>query len=208
VPWSIRNSIAFHQLTGPSTNVGDDLCIGNFVGAQGAFTLGGKCFEGFEGLSAQQVEIQRNREGVKTAIHDVVTHPFRMPKLIGQKAYWLLYRDDDGLIAAESYGHDVFMTPYRREVLSYAANAIYYATAAVTILGATAFALSKDLRRGFVVVTLLYVLAIPLVFFGDPRFHYPAIPLMVVIAAATIVAIWDRRSRRLPAMEGLDAPAT
>jgi hypothetical protein len=49
------------------------------------------------------------------------------------------------------------------------------------------------------------VLGIPLVFFGDPRFHYPAIPFAVLISAATIVAIWDGRRRRLPAMERLDA---
>jgi hypothetical protein len=42
----------------------------------------------------------------------------------------------------------------------------------------------------------LYVLAIPLAFFGDPRFHYPAIPLGVVIAAWTVVMLWDRRATR------------
>jgi hypothetical protein len=56
-----------------------------------------------------------------------------------------------------------------------------------------AFALSKDLRRLFVLVTMLYVLAVPLEFFGDPRFHYPAIPFATAIAGATIVWLWDRR---------------
>jgi hypothetical protein len=40
---------------------------------------------------------------------------------------------------------------------------------------------------------MLYVLVIPLAFFGDPRFHYPAMPLAVVIAAATVVRLWDAR---------------
>lgn len=35
VPWSIRNTLAFGQITGPSTNVGNDLCIGNYLGAEG-----------------------------------------------------------------------------------------------------------------------------------------------------------------------------
>ncbi len=204
VPWSIRNTLAFGELTGPSTNVGDDLCIGNAIGATGRFMLSGKCFEGYEGLSFQEVEIQRNKDGVRIAIEDVIKSPFRMPNLIGEKAYWLFHRDDDGIYAAESYGNDKFMSDYRREVLGFAANAVYYATGAVTILGAAAFAFGKDIRRAFVVVTLLYVLAIPLAFFGDPRFHFPAIPLAVLIAAATIVTIWDRRRRRLPAMERLD----
>jgi 4-amino-4-deoxy-L-arabinose transferase-like glycosyltransferase len=204
VPWSVRNTVAFGQLTGPSTNLGDDLCIGNYLGAQGAFTLQGKCFEGFEGKSPQEVELARNKEGVRIAVHDVVTHPLRMPKLIAQKAYWLLYKDDDGIWAAESYGNDYFIPTFRREVLAFAANAIYYAAGALAIAGALAFVLSKDVRRLVAMAALLYMLAIPLVFFGDPRFHYPAIPLVVLVAAATIVMLWDRRARRLPAMERLD----
>jgi hypothetical protein len=204
VPWSVRNTVAFGSLTGPSTNLGDDLCIGNFNGAKGAFTLSGKCFASDAGKPPQQVEIDRNREGLRIAVRDVLAHPVRMPRLIGEKAWWLVSKDDDGLSAAESYGNDAFIPVYRRDVLAAAANAIYYATGAIAVLGALAFALSKDIRRGFFALTLAYVLAIPLVFFGDPRFHFPAVPLAVLIAAATMVAIWDRRQRRLPAMERLD----
>ena len=77
--------------------------------------------------------------------------------------------------------------------MAFAANAIYYATGLVVLAGILAFALARDPRRLMVVLAFLYVLAIPLVFFGDPRFHYPAIPLAVVIAAATIVRLWDSR---------------
>lgn len=197
VPWSIRNTLAFHQLTGPSTNLGDDACIGNFNGATGKFLLYGKCFEGFEGLSPEQVELQRNRDGVRTAIEDVVHHPVRMPVLIANKLYWLLYKDDDGLWAAESYGNDYFISHPLREILGFAANSVYYATGFVAILGAAAFAFSRDIRRAMLLASLLYVLALPLVFFGDPRFHFPAIPLLVIIAVATIVGVWDRQHRAL-----------
>jgi 4-amino-4-deoxy-L-arabinose transferase-like glycosyltransferase len=205
VPWSIRNTLAFHQLTGPSTNLGDDLCIGNADDANGRFHLDGKCFEHDAGKTPRQLELDRNREGLRIAVEDVITDPLRMPGLIGQKAYWLLHTDDDGLTAAESYGHDRFIPKYRREVLSFAANSIYYATGAIAILGAAAFALSKDMRRAFMLATLFYTLALPLVFFGDPRFHFPAVPLMVLIAVWTIVAIWDRRRRPLPSMERINA---
>jgi 4-amino-4-deoxy-L-arabinose transferase-like glycosyltransferase len=194
VPWSIRNTVAFGQLTGPSTNVGDDLCIGNYLGAQGAFTLTGKCFEGDAGKSPSEVEIDRNKEGVRIAIHDVATHPLRMPKLIAQKAYWLLYKDDDGIWAAESYGNDYFIPNLRREILAFAANSIYYATGMLVLAGGLAFALTRDPRRVVVMLAFLYVLAIPLAFFGDPRFHFPAIPLATIIAAATVIRLWDARA--------------
>ena len=197
VPWSVRNTLAFHQLTGASTNLGDDLCIGNFYGATGRFLLYGKCFEGYDNLSPVQVELQRNRDGVRTAIEDVIHHPVRMPQLIGNKAYWLLYNDDDGLWAAESYGNDWFISHPLREILAFAANGIYYAAGLIGILGAVAFALSRDIRRSVLLASMLYVLAIPLVFFGDPRFHFPAIPILVIIVAATVVGVWDRRHRAL-----------
>lgn len=199
VPWSVRNTLAFDQLTGPSTNLGDDLCIGNYLGAQGAFTLTGKCFEGYEGLSPTELELARNKDGLRIAVKDVASHPFRMPKLVAQKAYWLLYKDDDGIWAAESYGNDYFIPNFRREVLAFAANSIYYATGLLVIVGGLAFVLAKDVRRLVVMLAFLYVLAIPLIFFGDPRFHYPAMPLACVIAAATAVALWNAKWRRLPA---------
>jgi hypothetical protein len=194
VPWSVRNTLAMQTLTGPSTNVGDDLCIGNYLGARGAFTITGKCFEGsFEDKVGREFEVGRNRHGTETAIKDVVQHPLRMPKLILDKAYWLLYTDDDGLWAVESYGHDYFISHPRREILQFAANGYYYATGLVVLAGALAFAMGRDIRRLFVLACMLYVIAIPLIFFGDPRFHHPMIPLATVIAGWTIVTFWSRR---------------
>jgi 4-amino-4-deoxy-L-arabinose transferase-like glycosyltransferase len=194
VPWTVRNIVQFDTLVGPSTNMGDDLCIGNFDGADGKFTLVGKCFAGTEGLPPDELEIERNREGLRIAIEDRLADPIGTVPLVMKKAYWLLYKDDDGLWAVESYGHDWFISHPRREILSFAANAFYYATGAIAVLGTLAFALSKDPRRLFVLLTMLYVLAVPLAFFGDPRFHYPAIPFATVIAGAMIVWLWDRRA--------------
>lgn len=200
-PWTVRNIVQFDTLVGPSTNLGDDACIGNYAGADGKFTLTGKCFAGFEGLAPDELEIERNREGLRIAIEDRMADPLGTIPLVVRKAYWLLYKDDDGLWAAESYGHDYFISHPRREILSFAANAIYYATGALVLLGAAAFAVSRDVRRLFVLATMLYVLAVPLAFFGDPRFHYPAIPFAIVIAAATIVWLWGQR--RAAAEEGV-----
>jgi hypothetical protein len=193
LPWTVRNIVQFDTLVGPSTNVGDDLCIGNFDGSDGRFTLIGKCFAGYEGMAPDELEIERNRDGLRIAIEDRLADPLGTIPLVARKAYWLLYRDDDGLWAAESYGNDWFISHPRREMLSFAANAMYYATGALVLAGMAAFGLSRDIRRLFVLATMLYVLAVPLAFFGDPRFHYPAMPFAIIIAAATVVWLWDRR---------------
>jgi hypothetical protein len=85
------------------------------------------------------------------------------------------------------------------------ANGVYYATGALVVLGAAAFALSRDIRRLFVLLSMLYVLAVPLAFFGDPRFHYPAMPMAIIIAAATAVWLWERRGSRAPPRHATEA---
>ena len=66
----------------------------------------------------------------------------------------------------------------------------------LVVAGGLAFALGRDWRRLIVMLSFLYILAIPLVFFGDPRFHFPAIPLAIIIAAWTMVGLWERRASR------------
>jgi hypothetical protein len=46
-------------------------------------------------------------------------------------------------------------------------------------------------------LTAAYVLAIPIVFFGDPRFHYPAIPIVTVVAGAGIAAMREAQRARI-----------
>ena len=46
--------------------------------------------------------------------------------------------------------------------------------------------------------SLAWLASLPLVFFGDPRFHFPAIPFAIVIAAWVIVTLWDRRGLSPP----------
>ena len=115
------------------------------------------------------MELERNKEGVRIAIKDVASHPFRMPKLVAQKAYWLLYKDDDGIWAAESYGNDYFIPNFRREVLVVRRERIYYADwGSSCSLGAARVRAGAGPAAAVVALTMLYVLAIPLVFFGDP----------------------------------------
>lgn len=194
VPWSVRNTLIFNTLTGPSTNLGDDLCIGNYNGADGQFTITGPCFEVDEGITGEELEVHRNRHGLQVAAEDVFSHPLRMPKLVAQKAYWLFYQDADGLWAVESYGNDWFIDHPMREILEFSANAIYFATGGLAIFGALAFAFGRDIRRAVLVLIALYILAIPLVFFGDPRFKYPAMPIVIIVAMWTLLSLWERRA--------------
>jgi len=47
----------------------------------------------------------------------------------------------------------------------------------------------RDPSSFFVVLTGLGMLVPPLIFFGDPRFHVPAVPIAAIAAGALVAAV-------------------
>jgi 4-amino-4-deoxy-L-arabinose transferase-like glycosyltransferase len=202
VPWSIRNTVQMNSFVFISTNVGDDLCIGHHEGAPGTFTLTGPCFDPyprkyFDTTSPDVAEVEKNREGTRRAISYAVRHPWNEVKLIGWKFWYLMAEDRDGTYASESYNNDLFLESGMREGLNFWANLYYYGVLAWAVLSAPVAFLSRDLRRAALGLSLLYLLAMPVIFFGDPRFHYPAVPLITIVAATGIVAIAQAARKQL-----------
>lgn len=203
VPWSIRNTVRLGTPVLVSTNAGDDLCIGHHEGATGAFVMTGPCFDDYDYDRTPPVEIEtaRNRDGLRKATEFALSHPASELKLVLKKAYWLLYTDADGLYAAESYGNDPFIPDNLQSALAYWANVWFFGVAGWALVSAPFVALSRDRRGAGLLLVAAYVLAIPIVFFGDPRFHYPAVPMVTIVAGAGIAAIVGT-TRRQP----LEAP--
>jgi hypothetical protein len=188
VPWSVRSSLALGTPVLLSTNVGDDLCIGNHQGATGRFLMTGPCFEEYEGLDRKTLEVERNRDDRGRALKFMVTRPLSEATLVLRKAYYLIYADDEGLRAVESWGNDPFIGGDLRDYLKTAADAYYFAVLGFALVGIVHWIRRGDRRLIFLLVMLAYVLAVPLIFFGDPRFHFPAIPIVSVLAATGLVS--------------------
>ena len=160
VPWTIRNVISMHAFVLVSTNSGDDFCIGNHEGATGQFVFAGPCYEGFEDTTdRRELEIDGYREGIRRGFEFILKHPADELGLIFEKAYYLVYRDDDGLIVNESYGDRFFIEKEMREYLSTAANAYYFVTIGWAGLGLLSWFRRRDPRRTFFVIMLGCLLA-------------------------------------------------
>ncbi len=188
LPWSVRSSLALGTPVLLSTNLGDDLCLGNHQGATGRFLLSGPCFEGYEGLDRKTLEVERNGDNRGRALKFMVTSPLSEAKLVLRKAYYLMYTDDSGIWTVESWGNDPFIGADLRDYLRTAANAYYFAVLGFALVGLVHWIRQGDRRLIFLLVMLAYVLAIPLIFFGDPRFHFPAIPIVSVLAGSGLVS--------------------
>ena len=189
-PWSIRNTVVAKAPIIISANIGDNLCIGHAQGAPGHFYLSDYCFtvEPYAGLNRAEFEVSRNNDNIGKSIEFALRNPGSEIELIFRKARWLWDHDHDGLWAVESYGDDPFIDPALRTALSQAADIFFVVTAGLGGLGLVAFVRQqRDPRRLFFLLALLALANVPLVFFGDARFHVPAMPLLALSAAGLVV---------------------
>ncbi|MGB2694399.1 MAG: glycosyltransferase family 39 protein [Dehalococcoidia bacterium] len=210
-PWTVRNIIVMHSPIVLSANFGDNLCIGHNPSAQGHFSFAS--FDtadycnfapaAYAGLPRNEAEVQRDSDNRRFAVAFARTHIGDELKLLSRKA-WYLWADNDhdGLWAAESYGVDPFIDPDLRTALGQMADSYFYFTISAGGLGLILWFVAArlqgdrftfsprmpDERVLFFVLALLSLAGVPLVFFGDARFHVPVLPLLVVPAAWLVVS--------------------
>jgi 4-amino-4-deoxy-L-arabinose transferase-like glycosyltransferase len=203
IPWSIRNFVVMDAPLVISANLGDDLCMGHHPGATGHFELPDFCFAGYDQLKRPEFEVRRNDENTRKAVKFAIHHPVFELKLLPHKAWWTWNNDHDGLGAVESYGDDPFINRHLRTVLARTADNYFFITISLGGLGLIGLALSRgDPRRVFFLLATLAFAGIPLVFFGDARFHVPAMPLLSVTAAWAVVSAASAAPRLTAQMRG------
>jgi 4-amino-4-deoxy-L-arabinose transferase-like glycosyltransferase len=203
IPWSIRNFVVMDAPVFISANLGDDLCMGNNPGATGTFELPDFCFAGYDQLKRPEFEVRRNDENTRKALKFAIHHPIFELKLLRYKAWWTWNNDHDGLVAVESYGDDPFINRHLRTVLARTADNYFFITISLGGLGLIGLALSRgDPRRVFFLLATLAFAGVPLVFFGDTRFHVPAMPLLSVTAAWVVVSAASAAPRLIGVARG------
>lgn len=180
-PWLVRNAVVMDEVT-LSTNTGDNLCMSRRVGGSGTFELPNpRCFSGpFDDLPRPDYETERDAQGRRLAYEFVRDHPGEEVRLWWRRARHTFRDDTDGLFAVESYGTDAFIPDGRRSALRSVGNWYYVLVGTAGLAGLVRLAISRSPRGLLVVAAFVGLLLPPLLFFGDPRFHVPAIPLAAV----------------------------
>lgn len=190
VPWVIRNAVVMNQVT-LSTNTGDNLCMSRHVGGTGGFEFpNDECFVGtFDSLERPEFELARDRHGREVTIDFVREHPGEELRLVFRRIGALFTDDADGLAAVESYGDDPWMSEEHRRLLRRLATGYGLLAGLVGAAGLAVLALRRTPSALVVVLTGVGMLVPPLIFFGDPRFHVPAVPIAAIgigVLAATL----------------------
>jgi hypothetical protein len=184
-PWMIRNARSVGGAVPVSTNGGVNLLIGNGPGATGGFTEAPFARLREAGLSEYQTDRLAWRLGAEAVLSD----PLRFFRLAPRKIMHMFADDSQALrwnlkgirprTSAAGY------SPL--EVAGMGAVQVYYTLA---VLGSLAFLVLAARRRlfhrevsavGYWIAAAFTATAI--IFFGDPRFHFPLTPLLCFYAA-------------------------
>ena len=191
VPWVVRNAIVMDQIT-LSTNTGDNLCMSRHVGGTGGFEFPNEqCFPStFDHLERPEFEIARDRHGREVAIEFVKEHPGEELRLVFRRIGALFTDDADGLFAVESYGDDPWMADDTRRTLRTTANLYALAAAIAGVVGLVLLLVRRRTPPALLVVLAgVGMLIPPIIFFGDPRFHIPAVPVAAVGVGVLVAAV-------------------
>jgi 4-amino-4-deoxy-L-arabinose transferase-like glycosyltransferase len=193
-PWLARN----HAVVGAytlSSNTGDNLCMSRQPGATGGFwpTIG--CGGDLaDAPSRGAYERARDDAGRHQAIDFLRHEPLTELGLWPQRLWHAVENDFDGVQAVESYGDGRFLPDGMRRALQLISDAWF---AVIVVLASVALPRAWRANRTITVLvagSIVATVVLPVVaFFGDPRFHVPAIPFLAVLAA---LVISDRRRAR------------
>jgi 4-amino-4-deoxy-L-arabinose transferase-like glycosyltransferase len=191
IPWVIRNEIRMHAFIVTSTNTGDTLCIDRNMTAYGGFR-----FADHDGcVDPGLPEVPRNAGNTRKAVSFVVHHPAREALQIVRRAKIEFTDDHDGIEATETLGNGPFLGARVRHVLSDAADWYFFVVLGLAVIGLPLLlaAARKRPEPRLVLTALIALLVIPLLLWGNQRFHLPLYPYLVILAAAVI----DRAARRI-----------
>jgi hypothetical protein len=184
IPWVIRNEIRMHAFIITSTNTGDTLCLDRNMTAYGGFR-----FADHDGcVDPGLPEVPRNAGNTRKAISFVIHHPAREALQIVRRARYEFADDHDGIEATETLGSGSFLRAGVRNVLSDAADWYFFVVLGLAVLGLPFLvaAARKRPEPRLVLVAAIALLAVPLLLWGNQRFHLPLYPYLAVLAAATI----------------------
>lgn len=197
VPWTVRNAVRMDAFVPMSTNTGDNLCIGHNDAANGGFVV---C-PGPDGVqNGTASEVRNDDDKTADALRWIRGNLGREPRLT-----WLRFRvmflddgDHDALDAIQSYpnpalGTEAWMAPTTERRLTRVADAAYVAVALVGLLGCVRLVTRGRGPGLLVVLAAAGTAAVPLLFFGDPRFKVPVMPLLCIAAAAAVTWPWAAR---------------
>ncbi len=199
VPWTIRNAVQMHAFIPSSTNMGDTLCLDRNLDAQGGFR-----FAAHDGcVDPSLPEVPRNTGNTKKAIRFVIDHPGRELLQIVRRGRIMFREDHDGIYAMQTLGGGPFLSQRTVDLTQSVGDWYYFPVLGLAVLGLPTFLrLDRRPQRLLALSGLVGLLVIPLLLWGNPRFHLPLAPFIALSAAGSLDVLWGRARPTAPSPPG------
>ena len=134
-----------------------------------------------------------------------LTHPWEIPSFVALKLRMLYEDDADGIAWAQT--NPRYLSEREERLWSNLANGYFFAVGALALLAIPRCVLSgRQGQLALVVVgigwSLVFVPFIP-----ETRYHFPLVPLLSILAAASVVMLWEHAVRLRGTGEAVTAEA-
>jgi hypothetical protein len=204
-PWTLRNWSALGSPVAISTNTGPNFWIGHHDGATGRMSTNGELppLEERGDRTFSEWEAANDRLALRESIEYALTHPLDELQLAGAKIRALYEADSVGLDWNSAYERGTLYGEYE-EALRATANGFWFAIIALSGAGLVMIVRGElpggspqraRLRFALPALVLMWT-AVHVVFFGDPRFHYPIVFVFALMGAHGAIGVFDAVRRR------------
>lgn len=200
LPWELRNQ---RELGGPSliisNNGGINFWIGCHLDANGKLAANGQWMDWWSGDAPASLntpdERANDEEAERLALECMRKQPFAFARLSLVKALYT-FREDFTYVGKWSLNYDLPERPVSPIVsdavvdsLRYLLNSVYIALLPLALIGGIGSLFVPSVHRGLLGASFAMLALIPLLFFGEPRFHMPLFPIMSIWAADGILIV-------------------
>lgn len=191
---SAWNSVRTDSLTLVSRNFGYNLRIGHAPYSTGRYLLPEDLWATAVSQPATSASLPDEGIATRRAISYAVTHPLKELELSVRKVYYLYTTDSDALVWATNFGKNPLHSS--QDLTSRLYDLMDVIAIAFLILVAASLPRTLTLHRDMLLPWLILAgwTGLHIVFFGEPRYRLPILPILATFAGVTIVGILDALS--------------
>jgi 4-amino-4-deoxy-L-arabinose transferase-like glycosyltransferase len=208
-PWVARNA---HHLGRPvliSNNMGHNIWIGHNDGATGRIPPADIARPAPERGDMTQAEFEAAADArqLREGLEYMATHPAREIELSLVKVRALWESDASGLDWNAGFREGFYASEGLERFLRGLANGYWFA--ALGLAAAGLLAVRSRLTNDLLILPAIVLAwtALHVLFYGDPRYHYPVAFVLALLAARGAVALAEPLARPLPRLKRRYAPA-
>jgi hypothetical protein len=193
IPWELRNNREVGGWSLVSNNGGINLWIGCHQNSEGKLTSNGQWMDWWSGDAPDSLNTSDERandaEAQQLALQCIREQPLQFLRLSLVKALYT-FREDWTYVEKWAFNHELpeaestsIVSAEVIDSLTYLTNGVYFLLLPLAIVGAITTLSAPSVYRGLLGASFLALALVPLLFFGEPRFHVPLFPIMSIWAA-------------------------